>query len=277
MTVRVLTDSSACVPADVAAANGIEVVPIQVTVGDEARRASEIDRTELKSLLDEDVAVHTSGPTPGDLLDAIESTAGDDGAVIITISAAMSGTYQAARLVAAQTAVPTRVVDSRTAAGAHALVALEAARLASTGADIDAVEGRALLIAQRVRLLAVVGSLERLARSGRVPQLARSVSDAIGVKPLFEFRDGRPHLLMPSLAEERALERIVARCLADRPGPDASLHVSALHADRPDAAAWLLDALQNSVRPADAFISEFDAAMMVHSGTDVAGLAWWWG
>src|SRR5581483_3719039 len=91
-----------------------------------------------------------------------------------------------------------RVVDSCTAAGAEGLVVTAAARVASAGGDIDEVEAAARHAATRVHLVATVANLDRLAKSGRVPEAAAWAGRWLGLQPLFEFRDGGAHPLRPS-------------------------------------------------------------------------------
>jgi fatty acid-binding protein DegV len=123
-----------------------------------------------------------------------------------------------------------------------------------------------------VRLVATVADLERLARSGRVPDAARWVGDRLGVRPLFEFRSGRARPLRPAFSREAALDRIVSRCAHDAgQGP---LHVAVLHAVDP-AAADVLSSRVAELKPATSMVGPFSPVMVSHTGRGLAGLAWW--
>jgi DegV family protein with EDD domain len=164
------------------------------------------------------------------------------------------------------------VLDTGTAAGAQGLVVLAAARAAAEGADQHEVVATAEHVAGRVRLAASVADLERLARSGRVPDAARWIGGRLGVRPLFEFRDGRARPLRPAFSAEAALDRIVQRCAA---GAGARLHVTVLHALNPDAAAILAERVQ-ALEPVLFLVGPFSPVMVAHTGRGLAGLAWWW-
>ena len=277
MTVGVVTDSSACITADLADEHDIAVVPISVNIDGRARGAHEVPREELLDRLRADADVSTSAPSPGAFLEAIDAVDHGEGVVVLSLARSMSSTGQAATLAASQSGADARVVDTGTAAGGVGLVALEAARTAEDGAGVDEVVSRAEQVADQVRLIAAVGSLERLVRSGRVPQLAGKAADAIGVRPLFEFRNGEPHVLRPSLSSDATRERLLERWRSSRPGGPARLHVVTMHADDPGAANELLAELRDESDPELAFVAEFDAGMLVHTGRDLLGLAWWWG
>ena len=219
MTVAIVTDSAAALPADLAALHHISVVPMWVTLDDASVHEDEIPLAEL--LVHPHVS--TSGPTPGEFATAIAAHRhGDDGVCVLTIAATMSGTYEAAVIGARTIGSDVRVVDTGTAAGAQALVVLAAADCAARGGTLDEVEAVAREAVARVRLVASVPNLDHLVRSGRVPDLAGRAGRALGLAPLFEFRDGAAHVMRPARGLDAAIERMVARCRREaRPGARA--------------------------------------------------------
>ncbi|HET9690344.1 MAG TPA: DegV family protein, partial [Acidimicrobiales bacterium] len=114
MTVGIVTDSAASLPADLAAAKGITVVPLHLNLGDESLLDGDIALEQVIDRLDE--GLKTSGPAPGEFAAAIAAADSGDGVVVLTIAADMSSTHDAARL-ATQLADDTsvEVVDTGTA------------------------------------------------------------------------------------------------------------------------------------------------------------------
>jgi DegV family protein with EDD domain len=274
MSIRVITDSAASLPERTASELGVTVVPLELVVGGEPFHDGELPLESVIAHLSDGVS--TASPSPGRFTKAIEDGVQDgDRALLLTISRRMSSTYDAATLAARAVDGPVRVVDTETAAGAQGLVVLHAARCARGTDDLAAVERAAADAIGRVRLVATVDSLDQLVAGGRVPELAGRAGRALGVNPLFEFRRGRVRALRPAFSRQAALERLVGlwrRTIE----PGAALHVAALHADDPDGAAWLLDAVQQEAAPATAFVAEFSTVMVAHTGPGLAGLAWWW-
>ena len=259
MTVGVLTDSAAALPAELAAVWGITVVEqhVQRHLG----------------------AVTTAAPSPGEFLGAIERS-GCDEVVVLTVSARVSATWNAARLAAAESPIPAQVIDTDTAAGAQALVVLAAAQAAAAGADRAAVEAVALDVVGRVRFVAVIDGLDYLVRSGRVPGLAGWAGRVLGLKPLFEFRHGAVRRLRPAVSREAALSRILGywRRSRQHAGIGCRLHVAGLHADAEADAEGLLKRIRDDLDapPATELVLEFSDVMVAHTGPGVVGLAWWW-
>ncbi len=278
MTLTVVTDSAAALPADVAERHGIEVVPLWLHVGGDRYRDGVLGLDDLVARFDEPIS--TSSPSPGEFATVIAEANRRGPVLVLTVAAGISATHDAARLAAKMLGAddgPDReiaVVDTGTAAGAQGLIVLAAARVAEGGGDLAGAVAAADQAAAEVRLVSSVADLERLAQSGRVPDAAAWIGDRLGVRPLFEFRDGRARPLRPSFSVEAALDRIVGRCQAGA-GSAGRLHVAVLHALAPESAAYLVDRVA-PLDPATCIVGSFSPVMVAHTGKGLAGLAWWW-
>jgi DegV family protein with EDD domain len=271
LTVTVVTDSAASIPPELVQRLGIVVVPMSLIIGGTVYPDGQLGLDEVMARVHEGVS--TSGTNPGEFLQAIESIDGD--VVLLTISAQMSSTFEAARTAANMAGGRAHVVDTRTAAGGQGLVVLAAAEAAARGDDVDGVLATAERVIKQVRLVATVENLERLIASGRVPGVAALANRWLGMNPLFEFREGTAHPLRPAFSRDGALERILSTWRHTRVR-DARLHVSALHAEAQEDASRLLKQVEAEVEPATSFVAPFNSVMVVHTGLGLVGLAWWW-
>lgn len=273
MAVSIVTDSAASLPPEVAAEADITVVPMSLTIGGRGYRDGEVDLEEVLRRFDEGVT--TSGPSPGQILEAIEERTGPDGTLVLTVAATMSSTHDAALVAAGLCSGDVRVLDTATAAGAQGLVVLAAAERARAGGTLDDVEAVARHAARRVRLVAALPSLEWLVRSGHVPGVAAWAGRSLGLHPLLEFRGGRVRPLRPALSDGAAVHRVLDAWRRSRPEA-GGLRVAALHALAPRRAAELLEAVRAEFEPATAIVGAFGPVMVVHTGPGLFGLAWWW-
>lgn len=270
MPVTVVTDSAAALPSELAERLGVLVVPLWLHVGPDSFRDGEMPLAELVERADE--PFRTAAPSPGEIADAMRAGGADGPVAVLTVASTMSSTHDAAVLAARLADVDVTVVDTQTAAGAQGLVVLAAARAAARGADLDEVLGVAASAIERVRLVATVPDLTRLARSGRLPETARRIGARVGAQPLFELRRGRIRPMRPAFSRRGALDRIVDRCVAD--GTSGDLHVAILHALDDDDAALLRQRV-DELGPASCFVGPFSPVMVAHTGAGLAGLAWW--
>ncbi len=295
MTVGIVTDSTAALPTEVQKRWDIAVVPHSLTVDGRTVQEGELATSEILAAK----TYSSASPSPGAFDQAIAAQDKGQGVIVLTVAATLSSTYQAASLAAQQATCPTQVVDSRTAAGGLALVAIAAARTSHAGANLTDVATTATQVAQRVRLLGALGNLDQLIRSGRVPELAGRAGNRVGVRPLFQIRHGAIAKMRPALSDHAATQRLLALWRRTIPHNDAQtqpaepdsllspsrnnshaqqpqLHLVSLHAEVPHHAQALLDAVTAEVSPTESFISGFGQAMMINSGVGVRGLAWYW-
>jgi DegV family protein with EDD domain len=273
VSVAVIVDSAAAMPAAVAAEYAVTVVPLSITIQGTTYVDGELADDDLLARLDDGVT--TAAPAPGDYMRAIESVLRTaDTAVIVTVAQSLSASYTSARIAAGDYADRVRLVDSEAAAGAEVLVALAAAEAALAGGSVDEVEAAARAAVPEVRLIGTLESLEHLVRSGRVPGIAGAAGRMLGVNPLFELRRGKVRALRPAFSRESAFDRIIEIWLGSQ-GDATRGSVVALHAMAP-AAKKLRERVLEHAEPDPLLLSAFGAAMIAHAGPGVAGIAWRW-
>jgi DegV family protein with EDD domain len=265
--VALITDSSACIPPEAMRTADLFLVPIMVQVGpEEFQSGIDLEPSRLYRAMADGVPVKSAAPSPLDYLDAIER-AGDRPVVIITPATEFTRMCSNARLAVELSGRPVAVVDSRTATAGHGLVVLAAAEARDAGGNQDDVVAAAEEAASRVELVACLETLEYLRQSGRVPALALGLANHLGVRPVFRLRNGEAERLGLPRSESSALGRIVREWQGGG-GPRGG-RSAVFHAARPERAADLARMLGGVT-----FITEFGAAMAIHTGPGVVGAAW---
>ena len=241
----VVTDSTASLSADVAAAHGIVVVPLQVVIGarsyDEGAEGATPDRVAeaLKAFL----PVSTSRPAPAVLLDVYERAAAEGCTAVVSvhISGEMSGTWESARLAASEASIPVHVVDTRQVGFATGFAALSAASAVAAGAGAERAAQAAQQRAAASSSPFYVDTLEYLRRGGRIGAAAALLGGALSVKPLLRIEDGR----VANLERVRTAARALARLedLVVEAAGDQQVDVSVAHLASADRAAHLVGRL----------------------------------
>lgn len=267
MRVRVVTDTSACLPPHVAARPDVCVLPITIHLpwGDVRGDAPGAAHAVFECL-ERGEEVKSSAPSIVEYLTAIEGS-GPAGALVIVPAEEFTVMHRNAQVAAGLARSPVRVVDCRTAAAGQGLVVLAALEALDRGAGLAAATRAAEEAAQRVRLVAALDDLRHLRRSGRVPAAALGFTERLGIRPVFRLRDGAVARLGLPLSEEAALRRIAREALAG--GIAAARSSVAFHANCPERAARLRSLLGGTDH-----VVEFSPAMGIHTGPGVVGVAW---
>ncbi|MGH8979804.1 MAG: DegV family protein, partial [Acidimicrobiales bacterium] len=194
--VRVVTDSACDLTVDLAAAAGIQVVPLTIRFGDEELHDRvELTPAEFWRRCQESTALpETSAPAPGAFRQVFDAAAdeGADGVVCCTLSSGVSATYEAARSGADAVGgrIPVEVIDTRSLTMGQGLMCLAAAELAGTGADLPTVAAHVRGLVGRTRVLGIVDTLDHLQRGGRIGGAAALLGSLLSIKPVIEVRDG---------------------------------------------------------------------------------------
>jgi len=277
MTVRVVTDSTAYVPADVAEASGLCVVPLSVTLSGRAGREG-LDVTPAdvaRALADRRGTVTTSRPAPADFTAAYQRLLdeGATGVVSVHLSAHLSGTHESAVLAAKEFGDRVVVVDSATAGMACGFVVLAAAELAEAGGDLAAVTDAATAAAGRTTTLFYVDTLEFLRRGGRISAASALVGTALSVKPILHVVGGGVVLREKVRTAAKALARL-ADIAAEAAG-ESDVDIAVQHLEAHDRARSLHDELSRRLagRVRRSYLSEVGAVVAAHTGPGVIGVA----
>ena len=209
--VRIITDSAADFEPFELEKQNIACIPLKVMLGDmEYEENRNLSKDQFFSLLaSTGDTPKTSQPSPDHLMDLFaEAKQAGDEAVYITISSAISGTYQ--------TAVMTRedaesddcyVFDSRNATGGQRLLVEYAVRLRDAGKSAKEILEALEVVRDKVVLFACIDTLEYLYRGGRISQTVYKLGTMAQVKPIIR------------VSEEGAIE-VPAKAMGMRKGMD---------------------------------------------------------
>lgn len=229
MRVAVITDSTACIPAEHAAQWHIGVVDVQLRVGDRIDDERRFERETIIEQLRAGAHVSTSPPDPGAFFwtyqDAVSS--GAEAIVSLHISGKMSATGEAARQAAQQIRVPVYVIDSGTTGMSLGFAALSAARTAEAGGDAQRVVEAAQRRFALSHELIYVDTLEYLRRGGRIGGAAAMLGTALSVKPLLTVTGGEVAPLARVPGTKRALAKLVELAVRQAGNQPVDIAISA--------------------------------------------------
>ncbi len=199
MTVRIVTDSTADIPAEEARALGITVVPLTVFFGDEAYLDGiDLDNaTFYQKLQTSKVTPRTSQPPPAAFMEAFTSliNEGADSILAVLVSSKLSGTYQSActgrdSLPDDMRKIPIEIVDSATVSMGMGYAVIQTAKEAQQGDSLEEILTRLRSRLSRTQILFVLDTLEYLKRGGRVGSAKAFLGNMLSVKPILAIKNG---------------------------------------------------------------------------------------
>ena len=195
MSVRIITDSGIDLPGELDPR--LTVIPLGITFGT-TTYADGVDLTNdrfYEMLIESDELPKTSQATPYAYQQVFEQVrAAGEEAVVITLSSALSGTYQSA-VTAAADYPEVHVIDGKNVTIGQSLLVLYALRLVDEGLGAAEIAEKVEAVVGRVCLLALLDTLEYLKRGGRIPKSVGAVGELLSIKPVVGVEDGEVVML----------------------------------------------------------------------------------
>ena len=195
MTVRIVTDSVADLPPEVAQELGITVVPLQVRFGTEVYRDG-IDLTAEQfydRLVGSQTLPVTSVPAPAAFAETYDKLAEEtDEILVITLASKLSATHEVAlqSIGLMKRKCRVEVFDSQWAVMAEGFLVTTAAQAARSGASLDEVRDITHRNIPRVDMRAAFDTLEYLKRGGRIGKAQAFLGSMLKVNPIIGMKDG---------------------------------------------------------------------------------------
>lgn len=272
--IKIITDSTADIPKNLAEELNITVVPLTVHFGEESYKDwYDLTSTEFfEKLKNSDVMPTTSQITPAAFEEVFRKELQENDSIIcVTLSSKASGTYQSA--VIAKNSIEDadiEVIDSMLLSYGYGMVVVEAAKMAKEGKSKQEIIGRVNYLLERIDTYFIVDTLEYLKKGGRINLAAAVIGNILNIKPVLGIKDG---LVVP-VDKIRGSKNIIPKMieLIKSKGYNMSNQVVGLaHGAIPDRLEELKEAIENEFHPKGFVISEVGSVIGAHSGPGVIG------
>ena len=212
--IKIITDSTLDLPADLVREKGIEVLPLLINFGEE----SYLDGVEinthdmLERIEKENILPTTAQVTPSRFEETFKKYL-DEGykIVTLTLSSEMSGTYQSAciakNMLESDDIV---VIDSRNVTSGLGLLVLKACEFRDNGDNIFEIEEKIKNLIPKVKSSLSFESLENLVRGGRLSKTAGTIGSVLGLRLILEVKDGQMAVKDKVRGSKKALKKVIS-------------------------------------------------------------------
>jgi DegV family protein with EDD domain len=276
--IAIITDSTNNLPEEIISQYQIKVVPLTLVMGNQTY----LDGVEMlaedfyKRLSSEKTHPTTSQPAPGDFLKAYVA-AKEEGAeqiIVLTISSAMSGTIESARMAAKNMDIPVTIVDSKSNTMGLGWQVLACARARETGANVSEIVTILDNIREHLHLHVLLDTLEYLFKGGRIAGAAKLVNNVLKIKPQIRVNHatGAVEPVDISRTRAKAIEGLYAAFIKklDLSKP---LRIAILHNDALEDAKALAEKVMAELKPVELIIALTSPVLGVHTGPQAIALA----
>lgn len=212
--IKIITDSTLDLPADLIKEKGIEVLPLLINFGEDSYLDGvEINTKEMLDRIDrENILPTTAQVTPTRFEEAFKKYL-DEGYKIVTLvlSSEMSGTYQSAciakNMLESEDIV---VIDSRNVTSGLGVLALKACEFRDNGDSIFEIEEKIKNIIPKVKSSLSFESLDNLVRGGRLSKTAGTIGSVLGLRLILEVKEGQMAVKDKVRGSKKALKKVIS-------------------------------------------------------------------
>ena len=275
MAIKVVTDSTSDLPADVAESLGIEVVPLNIHFGSDVYK----DKVNLTpdafydKLINGDILPTTSQPSVGEFIDVYERLGSDaDGIVSVHISEKLSGTMNSARLASQQANAdcPIEVVDTFQVSMGVGICAMEAAEVANSGGNMNQVILAARNAVTRSQCFFMLETLEFLQKGGRIGKAQALIGNLLKIRPMLMLQEGEVHPLGRERTRRKGISKLVDT--VEELAPISGLAV--MYSTEPDEAQTLAQNVSKfMIEGREPMMLQIGPVIGTYAGPDTLGIA----
>jgi len=276
--VALVTDSTASLTAEECERMDATVVQLYIILDGEQRRENEITDMPAfyKAVLDSPQLTTTSQPSIGDFMAAYEPLLAEGRDIVsVHLSGGVSGTVEAARQAAktledqGKGGERIHVADSRTTAGALAMVCLAASNEIARGSSAEQVVARVEAARDETHNWILLDTLEFLQKGGRIGSAQALIGNALRIKPIIAMEQTvRP--IEKVRTWSRGVDRIKA--IADEQAEKCEMTWVAQHIQKPDRVEDLAAHCRQTFGNDGSFISELSPVLGCYAGPGLIAL-----
>ena len=270
MKIALVSDSACDIPYEMIVSQEIHVVPnILIIDGKSIEDNREFSRQEFYEQLPKMTSTPTTSTASVGTYQALYEDLlqkGFDQVVSIHVSSQLSGIFNAASTAAKSFPRKVHVVDSQQVSLGLGFQVLEAAQAIANGISLESLLALLGQTRERVRLIAMLDTLEYVRRSGRISWARASLVAMLNLKPFMEVKDGS----VLSLGGVRSRKKGMARLFEMMQSPKPLKRFALLHSNAEEDARRLLENLAPEV-PTPPVIVNVNTVLGAHVGPNALG------
>lgn len=278
---HIIGDSAADLPEGRWAELGVTMVPHTITLGEETLR-NQLDVTSIEfyqKLAETGLMPTTSQPSPGEFVELFKKAAADSSdndLLVITVSAGLSGTFNAAKAAVEMTDGINVTLHDSGALSAEYGWQIEAAALANqAGWERDTIIEMVSEIGSKSHSIFTLDDTKYLVHGGRISHLQGLLANILSIRPLVfvSHETGKYDQIGRARTTKKAYQGLVDYMTAIYP-PDTHLHIQLVEADNKPGLAMLkelIEATYSTITWRDSIA--MSPVLGAHTGPTMAGLA----
>ncbi len=273
MGIRLITDSTADLPASMVEQYNIRVLPLTVRFGDQQYKdKEELGSQEFYEKLSQAEELPTTSQIPPEtFIQAFQEEIDKGNQIIgIFISSQASGTFQSANIAKAEFPDANIIlIDSMMLCMGMGLLVITVARMLQEGKTIEEILAKVEQLKGKIEHLFCVDTLKYLRKGGRIKASTAILGEVLNIKPILNVEDG----ITQTIGKVRGSKKIIpyyVNHIKQTIDIENTKFMSVCHAVQPELAEKMIQKIREEINFQGEIIeSEVGAVIGTHSGPGV--------
>lgn len=269
-----ITDSTSGLTQTEARELGVYVIPLFVTVGEDAYRDG-VDMTNdaFYSLFDKGITPKTSQPSLGDFITLYQDLKdkGYERGIAVHCSANLSGTLQTSKMAAEEVGFDVTVIDSQIVSFPLLQMFNAGIQMEKNGASFEEIVTYLNEYPKRIHAYILLDNLEYVYRGGRMNSAQYLLGTILKIKPIITLKEGKVEIYERLRTFKKAKDRIFeifGDYAKDFP------NVCVAHTNAVELAHSWKNELEKLYDNLKVKIAELGPVLGAHAGPGMVGLTW---
>lgn len=210
--IKIISDSSCDLSKEIIEKYKIDIVPLNISFGEEIYVDGELEKKEFYRKMKESKALpKTSCPSPDMFLKSYE---GEEDVIVLTIASKLSGTYSSALLAKSmyEENNPNKkiaVIDSESGSVAQGLLAIKGYDMIREGKTFEEIVERLESIKKDIVFYGTLETLENAIKGGRINPLAGKIINALNFKAIIKIGDGEVKPIDKARGDKNSIKKVI--------------------------------------------------------------------
>ena len=222
MSIKIITDSTSYIPDHLLKQYDISIVSLNIILDGESKREVDLSNHNFYEEMEKASTLPTSSqPIPVEMLRVFVDQLQKGHSILgIFLSSEMSGTFASAHLIKNMLlekypSAQIELLDSRTNCMQMGFIALEAAKAANEGKQMDEVINIAHSVIENSRFIFTPDTLTYLQKGGRIGNASALLGNLLQIKPILTVVDGKTDVYTKVRTKKKAVATLIDILLND--------------------------------------------------------------
>lgn len=278
--VAIITDSNSGITQEEAQALSISVVPMPFYIDEQLYfEGVSLSQEEFYEKLEDDHEIHTSQPSPADLLFLWDECLKEyESAVYIPMSSGLSSSCETAKMLAMEYDGKIQVVNNQRVSVTQRQSVLDALALAKAGRSAEEIKEILEAVKFESSIYITLDTLKYLKKGGRVTPAAAAIGALLGIKPVLQINGEKLDAYAKVRGKKAAKDVMIDAMKKDFEekfkGTDIKdIHLEASYSGNPEEAQTWKEELEQAFPGTEIYMAPLSLSVSCHIGRGALAIA----